>query len=72
MHHGGGDEKLLLGFARAVKSGDPERRSLTNAENCLESHLIALAAEEARLNNKVVDMRSFRRRAREEAKELTP
>jgi len=70
MHHGGGDNLLLLDFAEAVKSDDPNKKSLTTVENCLESHLIALAAEEARLNNKIVDMREFRKRAEEDARKL--
>lgn len=70
LHHGGGDNDLLLDFARAVKSDDPNDINMTVVENCLESHLIALAAEEARLNNKVVDMSEFRRRAEEDASRL--
>ena len=67
LHHGGGDEFLLLDFAKAVRSDNPEDKSLTSIETCIESHLIALAAEEARLTGKVVDMDSFRRKAEEEA-----
>jgi len=70
LHHGGGDELLLLDFANAVKNDDPDVKSLTTVENCLESHLLALAAEEARINKKIVDMAVFRRRAEEEAKIL--
>jgi hypothetical protein len=36
---------------------------LTTARESLESHLMAFAAEESRLNNAVVDMAEFRRRA---------
>jgi predicted dehydrogenase len=70
LHHGGGDEYLLLDFAKAVKSDNPEDKSLTSIENCIESHLIALAAEEARLTGKVVDMTIFRRKADDEASVL--
>lgn len=69
LHHGGGDEFLLLEFAKSVRSGDPEDIS-TRASNSLESHLLALAAEEARLTGKVVEMSEFRRRAREDADTL--
>lgn len=69
LHHGGGDEGLLLEFADAVRHGDPTRVS-TRADQCLESHLLALAAEEARLTGRVVDMVQFRRKAREAAREL--
>ncbi len=67
LHHGGGDEYLLLDFAKAVKNDDPNVKSLTSIETCIESHLIALAAEEARLSGKVVDMAIFRRKAEEKA-----
>nr|MDO8110740.1 hypothetical protein [Candidatus Sigynarchaeota archaeon] len=70
IHHGGGDESLLLDFANAVKNDDPEAKSSTAVENCIESHMIAFAAEEARLQNKVVDMIDFRRKAQEAAEAL--
>jgi len=70
LHHGGGDEYLLLDFARAVQSDDPNEKSLTDIKNCIESHLIALAAEEARLSDKVINMETFRRKANEEAHTL--
>ena len=70
LHHGGGDGALLLDFARAVSSDDPNDKSMTDVENCLEGHLMALAAEEARLNNKVVNMAEFRKRAEEKASTL--
>jgi predicted dehydrogenase len=57
--HGGGDFQLIDAFLKAVL----ERRkdySLTSALEILESHLMAFAAEESRLNKKIVDMRSFR------------
>ncbi|MFX0098403.1 MAG: Gfo/Idh/MocA family protein [Candidatus Hodarchaeota archaeon] len=70
IHHGGGDEGLLLDFARSVRSDDPDVKSMTAVENCVESHLLAFAAEEARLNNKVIDMKKFREKAEEEARKL--
>ncbi len=71
IHHGGGDRWLLLDFANAVRSDDPGVKSSTAAENCIESHLIAFAAEEARLHNKVVDMADFRRKAQAAAEALS-
>lgn len=70
IHHGGGDESLLLDFANAVRSDDPGVKSSTAVENCIESHLIAFAADEARLQDKVIDMAAFRRRAEEAAGSL--
>ncbi|MDP8223889.1 MAG: Gfo/Idh/MocA family oxidoreductase [Candidatus Lernaella stagnicola] len=67
--HGGGDEMILLEFARAVREQNGED-ILTSAKNCLEAHMICFAAEEARLREKVVDMDDFRRRAEREAATL--
>ena len=56
--HGGGDEGLMRAFVRAVR----ERGSaLTTARASLESHLLAFAAEEARLTNTVIAMSEYRR-----------
>jgi predicted dehydrogenase len=58
--HGGGDFGIARAFVRAVRGlGQP----LTTARESLESHLMAFAAEESRLNGTVVDMDDFRRRA---------
>jgi len=38
-------------------------RAATTAREALESHLLAFAAEEARVNGTVVSMDAFRRRA---------
>jgi predicted dehydrogenase len=58
--HGGGDEGLMAAFVRAVR--DPST-ALTTARESLESHLMAFAAEEARVNGTVVGMDEFRRQA---------
>jgi hypothetical protein len=55
--HGGGDYGLMNAFVRAVR--DPGFVP-TTARECLESHLMAFAAEEARLKASVVDMDAFR------------
>jgi len=57
--HGGGDETLVLAFAEAVRQGGPPQGFL-GGRDCLESHLICFAAEEARKTGKVVDMEAFR------------
>ncbi len=51
------DEKMIAAFLRAVR--DPSC-ALTTACESLESHLMAFAAEEARLSGTVVDMEGFR------------
>ncbi|MBW1880583.1 MAG: Gfo/Idh/MocA family oxidoreductase [Deltaproteobacteria bacterium] len=60
--HGGGDEVILVEFARAVRSRDFDS-TLVSARNTLASHLICFAAEEARLQGRVVEMEAFRKRA---------
>jgi predicted dehydrogenase len=58
--HGGGDHNLMADFLAAVRGEIPP---LTTARASLESHLLAFAAEEARLNHTVVEMKNFRARA---------
>ena len=58
--HGGGDEGVIAGFVRAVR--DPSC-ALTTARESLESHLMAFATEQARVNGTIVYMDEFRRRA---------
>lgn len=58
--HGGGDFGTVKSFVRAMRG---EAEALTNARESMESHLMAFAAEESRLNSTVVDMTEFRRRA---------
>jgi predicted dehydrogenase len=57
--HGGGDFGLMAVFVRALQADD-ETAALTTARTSLESHLMAFAAEEARLGNKVVRMDDYR------------
>ena len=63
--HGGGDEGVMAAFVRAVR--DPSHvlrsRSATTARASLESHLMAFAAEQARVEGAVVDMAPYRQRA---------
>ena len=58
--HGGGDVGVMAAFVRALR--DPST-ALTTARESLESHLMAFAAEEARVNGTVVSMDEFRRLA---------
>jgi predicted dehydrogenase len=68
MGHGGGDAEVMAAFVRTVRGAGPGTRrsgTLTTARESLESHLIALAADRARLEGTVVDVAAFRRRAEE-------
>ncbi len=58
--HGGGDEGIMRTFVGAIRG---EREKLTTARESLESHLMAFAAEEARVEGGIVFMDEFRRRA---------
>ena len=58
--HGGGDTQIVRSFVQAVRG---EAEALTHARESLESHLLAFASEESRLNGTVVNMQEFRRRA---------
>lgn len=59
--HGGGDVGVIRGFLAAVTSaGQP----LTAAGDGLESHILAFAAERARVTGEVLDMTRFRAEAR--------
>lgn len=55
--HGGGDHARMAAFVGVMRDDDAPRAS---ARECLESHLLAFAAEEARLSGNVVDMAAFR------------
>ena len=59
--HGGGDERLMAAFVRAVRDGD--RTGLSNVQEAVQTHLLAFAAEESRLNGGVlIDMDEYARR----------
>lgn len=59
--HGGGDERIMAAFLRAMREQHPE--ALTSARESLESHLMAFAAEEARVKGSVLDMKTYRAKA---------
>ena len=71
--HGGGDEGVMAGFVRAVREFTPPSppeaggsipsRALTTARESLESHLMAFAAEQARVEGAIVDMDAYRAEA---------
>ena len=58
--HGGGDYRLTMDFLNAIEhKGEPvEIRS--GIEQSVESHLMAYAAEQARITNKVIFMEDIR------------
>ena len=58
--HGGGDEGIMADFVKVLRG---EAQALTSSRETLESHLMAFAAEEARLNGRVIAMDEFRQRA---------
>ncbi len=64
--HGGGDEMILVDFAKALRE-KRKPKSLAGARSALESHLICFAVEQARLTNEVMDMDKFRRAAEKDA-----
>jgi hypothetical protein len=59
--HGGGDSGIMRGFVAAVRG---EAAPLSTAAQSLASHLMAFAAEDARLARTVIDMPSYAARLR--------
>jgi predicted dehydrogenase len=55
--HGGGDFELMAAFIESLRGGDAET-ARTTAEQALESHLLAFAAEKARLEGQVVQIKT--------------
>jgi len=70
--HGGGDERLFKHVIECFWKGDSHagEEPLTTIDESVESHLLAWAAEEARLEGKVVQMDEFRRRTAAEAEAM--
>ena len=58
--HGGGDKQLISQFIDIVGGKEPDSR-VTTLEASVESHLVALAAEESRKNSgKVIEIAPMR------------
>jgi len=55
MNHGGGDFRLMKQFLKAVIEND-STLFISSIEASLDSHLMAFAAEESRLETKVVEL----------------
>ena len=59
--HGGGDTGIILALQRWL-DGDRSNPSICTLEQTARNHLIAYAAEESRLQGKVVDMNEYEAR----------
>jgi predicted dehydrogenase len=59
--HGGGDVELLTAFVESLRDRN-NHEALTIARQAVQSHLLAFAAEEARLGNHVVNMEAYTHR----------
>ncbi|MFW9937674.1 MAG: Gfo/Idh/MocA family protein [Candidatus Thorarchaeota archaeon] len=57
--HGGGDILFIDAFINSLQDNN-NPQPLTNARASLESHLMAFAANESRINGIVIDMKKFR------------
>jgi predicted dehydrogenase len=55
--HGDGDEAIMASFVHSVRDSSPP---LTTARESLESHLMAFAAEEARVGGRIVNLDELR------------
>ncbi|MBZ9686744.1 Gfo/Idh/MocA family oxidoreductase [Clostridium estertheticum] len=56
--HGGGDYGIMQDFVKLVQS-DGKVEGRTSAITSVQSHLLAFAAEKARVENRVINMRDF-------------
>ncbi len=56
--HGGGDSRFLEGLVSAIKGNS---KALTQASESVESHLIAFALEESRVDGKVIFMDEYKK-----------
>ena len=57
--HGGGDEQLMAAFIESIQQGN-QTTARTTAKQALESHLMAFAADQARLETKIIFMENYR------------
>lgn len=55
--HGGGDTGIMEDFIKLIKSGKNE--SLTSASKSVQSHMMAFAADESRLNDRIVNIKEY-------------
>ncbi|SHK07978.1 Gfo/Idh/MocA family protein [Paramaledivibacter caminithermalis] len=55
--HGGGDHGIMRDFISLIKEGSG--KALTSADISVESHVMAFAAEESRVNNRTISLEEF-------------
>ena len=61
--HGGGDSGIIQDLLDMLRSGGEPNERTTTLEHSMESHFIALAAEESRLHGgRVVELEAFKNR----------
>lgn len=58
--HGGGDYGLLDSFVRVMKNEISPHDAGADAENALEAHYMAFAAEDARVSHKKLELENYR------------
>lgn len=59
--HGGGDMRLVKDFLKLVRS-DGASQGLTSADASVQSHLMAFAAEQSRVEGKMIGLQAFKER----------
>ncbi len=61
--HGGGDRAIMDNFVNAISKGDASGL-LTRIQDSLEGHLLVFAAEAARHDDQVIDVRTYEKKIR--------
>lgn len=56
--HGGGDMALIKDFLRLVQTGG-SNQGLTSASRSVQSHLMAFAAEQSRVDGRIINLKEF-------------
>lgn len=59
--HGGGDMRLIKDFLKLVRDGG-QTQGLTSADRSVQSHLMAFAAEQSRIEGSIIRLEEFRQR----------
>lgn len=55
--HGGGDHGIMEDFISLIKNNSG--KALTSADVSVESHIMSFAAEESRVDNRIIDIKEF-------------